>query len=333
MSRFWQAAQRIGLELTALCGGKGTCHRCKVRILTGCVSSPTISEQCSLSTWELEHGYRLACQTYPHDDCKLHLPPEFLTALQRVQVEALEVTAHPEPPVRAYHIMLPSPSHSRTDAEQVLEMLEHQHRVCCRAIDIEVLRNLSPRLRSEDWQAQASVRGDEVVALGPWPSRQLGLAIDLGTSKIAGSLLDLDSGQTLATQGVMNPQVSYGEDIITRLARVRELPSEGVRLQEMVVKALDRLAADLCAEVAARPEDIVEAVVAGNTAMHHPLLRLSVEQLILPPFLPAVSEALDITARELGLRIAPGAYMHLLPNIAGFVGGDHVAMLLATEVW
>jgi uncharacterized 2Fe-2S/4Fe-4S cluster protein (DUF4445 family) len=177
------------------------------------------------------------------------------------------------------------------------------------------------------------VRGDEVVALGPWPSRQLGLAIDLGTTKIAGYLLDLDSGQTLAALGIMNPQIAYGEDVITRIARTRESPSEGARLQRLVVDALNKLAADLCAGINAEPEEIVEAVIVGNTAMHHLLLRLPVEQLVLPPFLPAVSGAMDIKARDVGLRIAPGAYMHLLPNIAGFVGADHVAMLLATEVW
>jgi len=330
-----EAAQELGLDLVSLCGGKGTCHRCKVQVLTGRVSPPTPSEQQSLSLQQLEDGYRLACQTYPLGDCKLRVPPESLTALQRTQVEGLEVAVSPEPPVRAYHLELPSPSLSdvRADAERVLEILEHRHRVRCRAIDIEVLRNLSPQLRSWNWQAQASVRGDEVVAVGPWPSRQLGLAIDLGTTKIAGYLLDLDSGQTLAALGIMNPQIAYGEDVITRIARTRKSPSEGARLQELVVDALNQLAGDLCAGINAKPGEIVEAVIVGNTAMHHLLLRLPVEQLARAPFLPAVSDALDIKARDAGLCIAPGAYVHLLPNIAGFVGADHVAMLLATGVW
>lgn len=330
-----EAAHQLGLDLVSLCGGKGTCHRCKVQVLTGRVSSPTLSEQQSLSPQELKDGYRLACQTYPLSDCKVRVPPEALAALQRAQIESLEVAVSPEPPVRAYHLELPSPSlsDSRADVERLLEMLEQRHQVRCSAIDIEVLRTLSPQLRSWEWQAQASVRGNEVVALGPWSRRQLGLAIDLGTSKIAGYLLDLDSGQTLAALGIMNPQIAYGEDVISRIARARESPSEGARLQELVVDALNKLAADLCARINAEPEEIVEAVIVGNTAMHHLLLRLPVEQLALAPFLPAVSEALDIKARDTGLCIAPGAYVHLLPNIAGFVGADHVAMLLATEIW
>lgn len=329
-----EAARQLGVDLVSLCGGTGTCLRCKVQVLDGRVSPRTLNEELAFSPPELDAGYRLACQTYALGDCKLRVPLESLTAPQRTQVEGLEVTVPPDPPVHAYHVQLPSPSWSdlRADAQRVLEALHHQHQLRCLTIDIDLLRDLSPLLRSWGWQARASVRGDELVALGPWPSRQLGLAVDLGTTKIAGYLMELDSGQTLAAQGIMNPQISYGEDILSRIARVMEAPAEAARLQTLAVEALNRLVAELCAEVNAEPEEIVEAVVVGNTAMHHLLLRLPVRQLALSPFLPAVSEALNIKARDIGLHIASGAYVHLLPNIAGFVGADHVAMLLATEV-
>lgn len=128
----------------------------------------------------------------------------------------------------------------------------------------------------------------------------------------------------------MNPQISYGEDIISRISSIITSPDAGMQLQKLVVEALTELAASLCAEVDAVAEDIVETVVVGNTAMHHILLGLPVRQLALSPYLPAVSKALDIKARELSLRTTPGGYVHLLPNIAGFVGADHVAVLLAT---
>jgi uncharacterized 2Fe-2S/4Fe-4S cluster protein (DUF4445 family) len=327
-------ARQLGVDLVSLCGGQGTCGRCKVQVLDGRVSEPTPGEREALSSQELEDGYRLACQTYPLSDCKLRVPPESLTTPQRTQVEGLEVTVRPEPPVSTYRLQLPPPSLSdlRADAERLLDVLEKQHHVCCRSVDIEVLRDLSPRLRSWNWGARASVRGDEVVALGPSPGLQLGLAADLGTTKIAGYLADLESGQTLAARGIMNPQIAYGEDVMSRIARTTEAPDEAARLQELAVEALNQLAVDLCAEVDAEPQEIVEAVVVGNTAMHHLFLRLPVEQLALSPYVPAVREALDVKARDVGLRIAPGAYVHLLPNIAGFVGADHVAMLLATEV-
>ena len=301
----------------------------------GAVSEPTSHEREAFSSQELEEGHRLACQTYPAGDCKLWVPAGSLTALQRTQVEGLEVTVHPEPPVCSYQVQLarPLPPDLRGDADRLLETLHQQHQVHCRPIGVEILRTLSPLLRSWNWQAQVSVRGDEVVAVSPSPSRQLGLAVDLGTTKVAGYLVDLDNGQTLAAQGIMNPQTAYGEDIITRIAYTMESQAKGAQLQELAVKALNQLAVDLCAEVDAGPQDIVEVVVVGNTAMHHLLLGLPVGQLGLSPYVAAVRQALDIKTRDVGLRIAPGAYVHMLPNIAGFVGADHVAILLATGVW
>jgi len=188
-------------------------------------------------------------------------------------------------------------------------------------------------LRSWNWEFQAVVRNDEVIAVLSWPSRQVGLAIDLGTTKIAGYLVDLTDGRTLAAKGTMNPQISCGEDIISRTNRVVKSPDGGVQLQKLAVDAVNELCADLCAEVGAEPEEILEAVVVGNTAIHHLFLRLPVKQLAVSPFVPAVSRALEVKAGELGLSIAPGAYVYLLPNIAGFVGADHVSMLLATDAW
>ena len=328
-------AHRLGVGIISLCGGKGTCHSCKVRVLSGTVSEPTSNELEVFSAQELGDGWRLACQTYPISDCKLSVPAESVTTPQRIQVEGLEITVHPEPPVRAYHLQLPTPSlsHPQADADRLLQALNQQYQLRCSQVDIDVLHILSPQLRSWNWQCQATVRNDEVVALSPWPSHQLGLAIDLGTTKIAGYLVDLSHGRTLAAKGIMNPQISYGEDIVSRITTVIDSPAEGVQLQKLVVEALNELAVDLCAEVGANTEEIVEAVVVGNTAMHHLFLGLPVRQLAYSPFVPAVSQAVDIKARDLGLHIASGAYVHVLPNIAGFVGADHVAMLLATEAW
>jgi len=297
------------------------------------VSELTSIEQDAISPQELEDSYRLACQTYPLSDCKLQIPPESMPTLQRTQVEGLEVAVHPEPPVSTYHIKLPAPSLTdvQADAERVLEKLYQQHQIHCHHIDVEVLRHLSPQLRSWNWQAQASVRDHEVIAVAPWPSRLLGLAIDLGTTKVAGYLVDLSSGQTLAAKAMVNPQTSYGDDVISRIYRAVESPTEGAKLQQLAVEALNRLVVELCAAASAEAKEIVEAVVVGNTAIHHLLLGLPVKQLAYSPFVPAVQDALDIKARDIGLNIAPGAYVHLPPNIAGFVGADHVAMLLATE--
>ena len=327
-----EAARQIGLDLVSVCGGAGKCHRCKVTVLKGQVSPHTAAELGAFSPEELESGWRLACQTYPAGNCELNVPPESMTAPQRTQVEGLEVAVPLEPPVQAYHLRFSS-SEPRVGADSLLQALNEQHQLSCASVDVELLSTLPVQLPSWDWQCQATIRQGEVVALGPWPSRQLGLAVDLGTTKIAGYLVDLSTGRTLAAKAIMNPQISYGEDVISRIARVLDSTVEGERLQKLVVEALDNLVGDLCAEVGADVTQTVEMVVVGNTAMHHLFLGLPVDRLARAPFEPAVSAAQDVKGRDLGLRIAPGAYVHLLPNIAGFVGGDHVAMLLATEAW
>jgi uncharacterized 2Fe-2S/4Fe-4S cluster protein (DUF4445 family) len=287
----------------------------------------------AFTSQELKEGWRLACQTYPTSNDKLLVPAESMTTPQRLQVEGLQITVAPEPAVQAYRLQLAAPSLSspQADADRLLQALNRQHKLHCGRVDINVLRALSDHLRSWGWECQATVRNDEVIALLPSSSRQLGLAIDLGTTKIAGYLVNLSDGRTLAAKGVMNPQISYGEDIISRINRVIKSPDDGGQLQKLAVEAINELGVDLCAEVSADTQQIVEAVVVGNTTMHHLFLNLPVKQLALSPFVPAVSRALEVKARDLGLGIAPGAYVHLLPNIAGFVGADHVAMLLATE--
>ena len=327
-------ARQLGVGISSICGGKGTCHACKVQVISGTVSKPTYNENEAFASRELKAGWRLACQTYPTSDCKLNVPAESMTTPQRLQVEGLEIEISPEPPTHAYRLKMKAPSLSapQADADRLLKTLKQQYKLQCTRVDIDVLRIISERLRSWDWECQAIVRNDEVIALLPPKSHQLGLAIDLGTTKIAGYLMDLSDGRTLAAKGVMNPQISYGEDIISRINRVIKSPDEGGYLQKLAVEAINELCADLCAQIGATPIEIVEAVAVGNTAMHHLFLNLPVKQLARSPFVPAVSRAVEVKARDLGLSIAPGAYMHLLPNVAGFVGADHVAVLLATEV-
>jgi uncharacterized 2Fe-2S/4Fe-4S cluster protein (DUF4445 family) len=325
-------AQSAGIGIISLCGGKGNCQSCKVQIIEGTFSKPTPSELKAYSRQEIKEGWRLACQTYPTSDGKVGIPPTSLTTTQRVQTEGQEVGVKPEPVVLPYQLKLKTPTleDALADADRLLKAINRQHKLHCDSIDIGALSQLSPKLRSWGWECRASVRENEIIAFGPWPSRQLGLAVDLGTSKISGYLVDLESGRTLAAKGVSNPQISYGEDIISRISYATQSAVKATRLQRLVVRALNKLAADLCAETKAKAGDIVDAVLVGNTAMHHLLAGLPVKQLALAPFVPAVSQAIDIKASRLGLRFAPGAYLHLLPNIAAFVGADHTAVLLAT---
>jgi uncharacterized 2Fe-2S/4Fe-4S cluster protein (DUF4445 family) len=277
--------------------------------------------------------YRLACQAFALSDVRVYVPPDSLTAVQRMQVEGRELPVPVQPVVVGCDIALKAPTLAdiRADARRVADALA-EHGVGEVSFDLGLLRELSPRLREMGWKSRVGVRGREVVAILPSGTSLLGLAVDLGTTKVAGYLVDLETGQTLAASGAMNPQIAYGEDVMTRLAYAMQGSDKAAKLQRVIVDGLNDLVRQLYREIGREPAEIVEAVVVGNTAMHHLFLSLPVAQLGLAPYLPAVRESLDVKARDLGLAIAPGAYVHLLPNIAGFVGADHVAVLIATAL-
>ena len=335
-----ECARQLGVELVNLCGGAGTCGRCKVQLLEGRLSEVASSEREALSTRELEDGFRLACKAYPRSDCTLRVPPTSLTTPQRTQVEGREIPMECDPAVWQVTLELAPPTMAaegrdedlRDDETRVLDAVHEQHHITVDGIDIDVLRQLSVRLREEDWHVRVAGRDREMIYVASPTSPPLGMAVDLGTTKIAGYLMDLGSGRTLAARGMMNPQIAYGEDVVARATRAQRSAEEARRFQELIASAFNQLASDLCEETGNGPEQIVEAVIVGNTAMHHLFLRLPVRQLARSPYVPAVRGSLDVKARDAGLRLAPGANVHLLPNIAGYVGADHVAMMLATSI-
>ncbi len=199
--------------------------------------------------------------------------------------------------------------------------------------ELGVLSDLSDRLRQQKWKARVALRDGEIVAVFPESKRLFGLAVDIGTTKVAVYLLDLETGETIESTGMMNPQISYGEDVMSRISFTRDKPGGRELLQEVLVDALNQALIELCQRHEISTEQIVDAVLVGNTAMHHLFAGLPVEQLGLSPCVPAVNQSMDIPAHLLGLEIAPEAKVHLLPNIAGYVGADHVAMLMATDLW
>lgn len=327
-------ARYLGVDIVSICGGFGDCGHCIVQVLKGKVSPVTDNERRLLSAEMLAHGFRLACRTVPLGDVLVKVPPSSLSTPQRTQVEGEEISVKPNPIVKSYSISLSAPTMAdlQADSERLQAYLADKYKVKITSVDFAVLRELSPGLRQLHWQAKVAVRQGEVVNLSPESARPLGLAVDLGTSKIAMYLMDLASGKTVAMKGVMNPQISYGEDIIARMALANRSSEQAKLLQELVVDVLNEEVTEMCAGINANPSDIVDAVLVANTAMHHLFLRLPVGQLTRAPFIPAISSACDVKARDIGLKVAKGAYLHLLPNIAGYVGADHVAMILSTGI-
>jgi len=322
------AAQQAGVMLTAICGGEGSCGRCIVRVMSGEVSPPNSTEQVELGEADVKAGWRLACQTEIASDVRVHVPPESLVAAQRTQTEGQALAVEHAPAVRAVdvHLAPPAIDDLRSDAARIRDALNSPGLT----FDTNALRRLPTDLREWNWKASVFVRDSGVVGVRPLGAAPLGFAVDIGTTKLAAYLVDLNGGETLASEGAMNPQIAYGEDVMARISHALSHPEGAEQLRSAIVEALNELARELCRKAGRSVADIADAVIVGNTAMHHLFLGLPVNQLGLAPYVPAESAALDVKARDVGLKFAPGACIHILPNIAGFVGADHVAMLLAT---
>ena len=326
-----ESARRLGVELISVCGGIGKCKSCKIQVMEGRFSDLTPSEVEAFNEEEVKNGWRLACKTYAQSDCKVCVPPESLSTAQRLQVEGIDIDIPLDPPIISVTCMTEPPSLSNpiADAENLLRKIGSFGPL---DVDINVLRNLSSQLREWNWILTAHIRNHEVIAVSPTYSQSLGLAVDLGSTKIAGYLIDLDTGKKLASHGMMNPQIAHGEDIISRITIAVRSKNGQCLLADLAREAIMKLAQDLCAKVGASTEEILEVVIVGNTAMHHLILGLPVDQLARSPFVPAISGDLHVKARDIGLKFAPGAYVYFPPNIAGFVGPDHVAVLAATSL-
>lgn len=329
-----EAAQSAGVGLVSLCGGEGWCEGCRIKVVEGQVSHPTFIEEDYIAADDLAIGYRLACQAMPESDVKIDIPPESLTTPQRLQVEGQGIEVELDPLTEPVDLEIEPPSlHDlRSDVSRLLAALSERGHTSVR-IHLPILISLSDELRRMKWSTRVALRQDEVVAVLPQQSRLLGLAVDIGTTKVAAYLLDLGSGETLSRTGEMNPQIAYGEDVISRIAYTQAQEKGRQIMQGKLVEVVNTMASRLCAEAGLPVTHIVDAVIVGNTAMHHLFAGLPVEQLALAPYVPAVSDLLQFPAADIGLHLSPGANVTLLPNIAGYVGADHVAMILATDIW
>jgi uncharacterized 2Fe-2S/4Fe-4S cluster protein (DUF4445 family) len=334
------AARQGGVGLNAICGGTGTCGACRVRVMDGQVTPPTTAEERALAG-----GFRLACQTRVLSDVRVYVPPTTMAFSQRMQVEGREQVVELDPLVRAFDVTLVPPGLAdlRADMTRLRDALHRQHGIAVDRFDHVVMRQLPVLLRKNGWNLRVVIKRDKkdetdqqsakIIAVAPPGDAPLGLAVDIGTTKMAAYLVNLESGETLAAAGAMNPQIAYGEDVMARIAYAMKEEAQARELQSMLVAGLNDLIRQLCAQAEHSSAEIVEAVLVGNTCMHHLVLGLPVAQLGLAPYVPALADSYNLLARELGLHLAPGANVHLLPNIAGFVGADHVAMVLATGIY
>lgn len=326
-------AQEAGISITALCGGAGICGACKVRIITGRLSDVQAAEREMFSAAELEAGWRLACMAHPLSDVKIEIPPESMTTMQRLQIEGTQRDVPLSPAVHKQQVSLPAPALDdlRADWERLTEAFQINAQTHL-DIDLPVLDQYSIFMREQDWSGSV-VFGDDQRVIGFFREDQpvFGVAVDIGTTKMAAFLVDLTTGLTVARSAAMNPQISYGEDVVSRIAFADKGMPNRKTLQTCLVDELNQLIDEICQSAGVDQAQIVDFVVVGNTAIHHLFAGLPVKQLGHAPYVAAVRQAISFPAREIGLTGAPGARVYMPPNIAGFVGADHVAMLLASN--
>ncbi len=329
-----QAAQTAGVELIAICGGEGICNECRVRLVSGKLTPPSLIETEVFSAEELEHGFRLACQSEPLSDVKIEIPPESLTAPQRLQVEGEGLEIAPRPLVSYCDLILTPPSLAdlRADIVRIEDGLREAGKAPV-SFGLPLLSELPNQLRELEWKVRLAMREGEAVGLLPIGAELYGLAVDVGTTKVAAYLVNLQTGKTAGKAGAMNPQIAFGEDVVSRIAYANQGAEALGRLQSRLAETLNSLLGDLCANAGVRTGQVVDAVVVGNTAMHHLFAKIPARSLGHAPYTPVASDPLYLPADQLGLKLAPGARVYLPANIAGYVGADHVSMLLATGAW
>ena len=327
-------AREAGVGLKSLCGGKGKCGKCKV--IVNPANQATAIEKRLLTRDEIAEGYRLACSTTVRADTRVYIPPSSITEEQKLQIAGKEMEVKPLPPVRKFFLELPQATLSdvRSDFQRIKEELNRKYDVRVDRADLKVLNVIGPTLRDCDWSITVIARGSEIIGVEPGNTTKasFGVAIDLGTTKIAFYLVDLLTGESINIYGIANPQIAYGEDILSRIHYAGNNKTNLEKLKSGVLKAINLAIKKVCKESKVRQGDILEATLVGNTAMHHLFLGLPVKQLGLAPFTMATNEPLEIKTRELGFEICSGGYFYLPPPIAGFIGSDHLAMLIASEI-
>ena len=335
------------MDIASICGGRGLCGRCRVVCSEGDFPKHGIvskSEHLSPSgavearyaerNLPLAPGHRLSCQAGIQGDLLIDVPPESQIHRQVVRKAADSRPIRLDPVVRLYLVEV-APADMRgsgSDLTRLLDALQEQWSLRP-AFPRALLAHLQGILRAGKWTVTVAIHQDsEILAI--WPSFKqsiYGLAIDVGSTTIAAHLCDLNSGDVLCSNGMMNPQIRFGEDLMSRVSYVMMHPKGSAELTREVRKAVNELVATTASEAGVDPQDILGLTFVGNPIMHHLLLGISPVELGGAPFALAVDEAVQLAARDLGLEVNPGAVAYVLPCIAGHVGADTAGVLLCEQ--
>src|SRR6266850_1331402 len=344
-----KAAHAAGVDITATCGGRGRCTSCRVKFLVGLPPPPTIMDEVQLGDDLVREGYRLACQCVLHEAVTVQpAPPLDERAFQILGagpgVRALgRITLDSGVAKQVVKVTLPREEHHQTsDLEQLLEAVG----LTTADVTPAVIQGLPSALRDDPagvtvttfvsgGESAGSSRGRQrilAVERGDTAVMKFGLAIDIGTTSVVTTLVELESGEQLASVSSLNPQAVFGGDLMSRIAFAQFNPVNLRKLTTRILGLLNQHIEQVCREAGVLPKWVYKVVVVGNTCMHHLVLGIDPSHVGLAPYAPVMRHALVTTARELHLKTAPEAQVCFLPIVAGFVGADAVAVALATRM-
>ncbi len=340
-----QAARSLGVDIDSVCGGRGLCGRCQVLVAQGEFAKHGItSSNASLSPFSepekrysrrvpLAEGRRLSCSARIEADVVIDVPASSQVHRQVVRKEADAHVIELDPVVRLYYVQVKEPDmHDPSgDLRRLFEALEAEWDLKDLTCDLSVIQTLQPTLRKGAWAVTVAVHAAKQI-IGVWPGLHelvYGLAIDVGSTTIAAHLCDLSSGDVVASAGVMNPQIRFGEDLMSRVSYSMMNPGGAAQMTAVVREALSGLAEDVARQAGISHEDIFEATLVGNPIMHHLLLGIDPVELGGAPFALAVDHSLTLRANVIDFKLNRNARIYVLPCIAGHVGADAAGMVLA----
>ncbi len=327
-----KAADLAGLYIEGDCGGRGTCGKCRVKITESERVEPTTAEQKHLPESDLEAGWVLACQRNVEQNMVIEVPVQKDAHLRKTTLAGGVEDLSAEPMVEKIAVKLDRPAvkDQTADLERLLGAIDRPDL----NVELRELSTLPTMLRNNAFTVTAAIAGDRIISIEPGDtSGQLyGIAFDIGTTTIMGSLIDLTTASVIAVSAATNPQNAYGADVISRITHASESKENLKQLQEKVIEAANKIIKELLKQTRVARDRVYEITAVGNTTMSHLFMGVDPTYLAPAPFVPAYSRALEVEASALGLRVNPAARVTFLPNIAGYVGSDTVGVILAADM-
>ena len=342
------AARVLGVDIDSVCGGRGLCGRCQIICTDGAFpkheiisKSSHLSPVCATEIKygerkvPLANGRRLSCHTLLLDDVVIDVPPESQVHRQIVRKDAEYRDIKLDPATRFYYVQVEEPDMHvpKGDVQRLMDALETEWQLSGLSFEVRLLKTLQPALREGQRGITVAVhRGSQIIALwAGFRDKAYGVAVDVGSTTVAAHLCDLFSGEVLANSSLMNPQIRFGEDLMSRVSYVMMHPEGAEQMTQVIRDALNSLFVDVAQIIGASIEDIVEISLVANPIMHHILLGIDPIELGGAPFALTTDAPVNVRATEVGLSINPGGRLYVLPCIAGHVGADTAGMILSEE--